>query len=62
MEPGGSVREAVQLRFRAAPAGTAAVGSAPESDSGIGAALFTTGQQADGGVGLAVLTAVATTG
>jgi EmrB/QacA subfamily drug resistance transporter len=40
---------------------TAAVGSAPASDSGIAAALFTTGQQVGGAVGLAVLTAVATT-
>jgi MFS family permease len=40
---------------------TAAVGSAPASDSGIAAALFTTGQQVGGAVGLAVLTSVATT-
>jgi EmrB/QacA subfamily drug resistance transporter len=39
----------------------AAVGSAPVSDSGIAAALFTAGQQVGGAVGLAVLTAVATT-
>jgi MFS family permease len=39
---------------------TAAVGSAPASDSGIAAALFTTGQQVGGAVGLAVLTSVAT--
>jgi predicted MFS family arabinose efflux permease len=37
---------------------TAAVGSAPDHDSGIAAALFSAGQQIGGALGLAVLTAV----
>jgi EmrB/QacA subfamily drug resistance transporter len=40
---------------------TAAVGAAPRRDSGVAAALFTTGQQIGGALGLAVLTVVSTT-
>ncbi len=39
---------------------TAAVGSAPDRDSGVAAALFNAGQQIGGALGLAVLTAVST--
>jgi EmrB/QacA subfamily drug resistance transporter len=39
---------------------TAAVGSAPDGDSGIAAALFNAGQQIGGALGLAALTAVST--
>lgn len=39
---------------------TVAVGSAPDQDSGVAAALFTSAQQVGGAIGLAVLTAVST--